>query len=353
MVRCSMLLLLGSLAVGCGGDDGGPGPLPDGDPFDPATLAPLYAAAVCDYRATCEPVFLEFLPQTQAQCVAEVTAQVRTSYDALAPLVGAPRIAFSRAGFDRCLAGYRDALADCELGVDPEACEDIFAGVTPLGEDCSTTEECAPGGACVGEGTAVCKTCRAVAALGEDCSSTTCGSGARCLDVGTGPKCIAANAPVGAACGTVETGLCAGRLQCVGSTTFTCQRPAQLGQLCDPSGTTGPDCNLYRGLACDDTDRCVRLTIGTDGTACGNGAPTLCRSDLYCDTASSRCQPSPREGQGCTFANCAEGFFCDSGTCRATRASGAACTASSQCSGDDVCQDDACGPLHFSATCGD
>lgn len=348
------LSLVAALAAGCGSEPGA-GTLPAGDPFDPAALSPLLAAATCDYRDACEPVFSSFLPQTHADCVAEVTADVRASYDALATLTAAspPRVAFLRANFDRCLAAYRAAQSDCDLGIDETACAAIFAGATAIGKPCSASQECAPGGACVSEDTASCKTCRAVAPVGGDCKSTVCAPGATCLAVGNAIRCVASNLRLGSACGTVETGLCAGRLLCVGSTTLTCQRPGTLGATCDAIGASAPECSLYRGLGCDGTKHCVALTIGTAGAACGMNAPTtLCRSDLYCDTVSYRCQPLPAAGAPCPGGACAKGAFCDKGTCQAERAAGQSCTASRQCSGRDVCQDSVCGALHFKATCG-
>lgn len=337
------------------GDRDGAGPIVDGgtlppsDDFDPATLSSALAEAICNYRDACEPVFAGYAGATHASCVAETTARVRAQYDALVPLIPARRVAFDQDGFDACVASFTGAIADCDLGVDARACDAIFLGVTPVGAPCSADPECGSAGTCVPDTTGGCTTCRRRAQLGESCEDTTCVSGASCLAAGAaGTLCVATTVALGATCGTIETGLCRGQLQCVGETTFTCARPAAPGEVCDETGVMAT-CGIYQGQACDAGGHCVALTFGDTGTPCGEAGPaTLCKETHYCDSGLGSCQPLPGDGVACRDGACTPGAYCDgAGTCRTEKASGATCGADLECGEPLYCIGGTCGALAY------
>ena len=337
---------------GAGAGDAAPiadaGELPASDPFDPATLSAALATAVCDFRDTCEPVFLAYLGTTHEACLAETAASIRAQYDALAPLITDPRVAFSQAGFDRCIAAYEGGLTACALGVDPRECDAIFLGVTPDGAPCSASEECGADGACFPDATGGCSTCRARGAVGESCADTACVAGADCLDAGPGPTCIANTLAVDAPCGTIETGLCRGRLQCVGTgDALTCELPAATGAACDLTGVTA-DCDIYQSEACDAGGHCVALTLGEVDAPCGEAAPTtLCKAAFTCDFPANQCRPLPADGSPCDDGACAPGAYCDGTTCHTRKPSGTSCGDDDECTAPLFCVDGSCGALAY------
>jgi len=350
--------------LGACGDDGGGnggatdtrvadlGPLPS-DPLEPAAIAAELAVAWCHHRETCEPIFQTYTPESRAQCEARLTVSQRQYLEALAPLVAAGRVGFSRAALDACLQAIATGTADCARGVDPLACLDYLQGRTPTGGACGASPECAPGSWCEVATLGGCGTCKAVAGVGQSCASNVCAHGLECFALGNTEKCAPVTADLGAACGTATTGLCRGRLQCAGTSTFTCVAPAGAGATCDPAGERA-DCNVHEGQVCDADDVCAPIEISAPGDTCGEQAPThLCDSRSRCDTATRKCVALPIASEACSASiPCADGAYCGNDlVCHADVAQGGACATSSQCVAPLFCIGGSCQPLAFAASC--
>ncbi len=360
----------------CGGGDAGVVVTPDsgpatmfdggvltGDTFNAQQRAAEYAAALCNHRETCQPVFTTYIPQNRAQCESENTAAILSGWAAYQPLIAAGRMAFSQAGFNACVASLNAARMDCAVGIDPLACDNIFTGNRPAGAPCSASPECGAGLWCPLTALGGCGTCTPVALSGEDCSANICESGTECLELNDGSQlCIPNTAGLNQPCGQLATGLCRGHLQCVGPEMgpFACARPAAPNAACSTDGTA-PGCDIYANSACGANNTCVPLTIGAPGTMCDpqGGGTVLCNANSRCDTATSQCVALPVAGGMCNAnVSCASGFICQpnapgsaQGTCNAELATGAMCQASGQCGGNDYCINGSCGPLAFNPSC--
>ncbi len=330
------------------------------DPFDPAMLAVTYAEALCHHREICEPVYAAYLPETPSECRASVVADIRATWDALVPFVDGGEVAFVRAEFDRCVQAFGDAEADCDLGPAPLACTAMFHGGIRSGGACGVSQVCRPGLWCDAK-LGGCGTCQPYAANGEDCSASACAPGLDCFSVdGAGSmRCSPVTAELDAPCGTLETGICRGHLQCDGDTTYTCKRPAALSTPCDTTGVL-PDCDLESGMVCGADATCVDVQIVGPAETCGESSPThLCDANSFCDFASGRCAALPAPDSLCTAGDqCAAGAWCEAassfgtrGTCRAEFPAGESCTDSVQCEQGAYCVDGLCGPLEFDETC--
>lgn len=326
------------------------GPLPT-DPLDPVALAGEFATAWCGFREQCEPVLATYLPETRAECEARLGAKQRQYLEALVPLIAAGRAGFSRDAFTRCLQAIAAGRQDCARGVEPLACLDYVRGDAPLGAACATDVECTPDAFCDSASLDVCGTCKVRARAGERCETTICAPGLKCLDVGDSARCIPTTADVGAACGEVASGLCRGRLQCVGATTFVCTRPRTLGQSCDVTGSSEADCDIYGGAVCGSDELCVALEVVAPPATCGeNAGAHLCNSSSRCDIALSQCVSLPRATESCerVTAACAPGHFCGvDGKCVAEREDGQGCAGSAECAEPLYCIGGTCRPLAF------
>jgi hypothetical protein len=332
-----------------------------GDTFNAQQRAAAYAAAICAHRQTCEPVFTTYIPQNQQQCEQETTAAVLSAWSAYVPLITAGRMAFSASGFTQCIQSYTNGSADCAVGPDPAACDNIFVGNRAEGAPCSASPECSNSW-CALTTIGACGVCTAYAQAGDDCSQNVCAPGTDCLELNDGSQlCIPNTAGLNQPCGEIATGLCRGHLQCVGPEMgpFACTRPAAQGQACDTTGAAA-DCDIYANSACGANGTCGALNVAGPGTMCGMSAPTtLCNSTSRCDTATSQCVALPVGGGMCNATvSCARGFFCQpnapgaaQGTCNAELATGTMCQASGQCAGNDYCISGSCGPLTFNPSC--
>jgi hypothetical protein len=339
--------------------DGGtpPGPSVDGgvpstDPFNPAVLAATYARTICQRRTRCEPAFHDYLETTEAGCITDVTAQITSTYSAFADIIGSNRLGFSQSKFDNCQTAM--AASDCILGTDPAACSGIFTGSQGTGQPCALQAECVDGNFCAINALGDCATCRATTPAGGDCSATVCAEGTTCLTVSGQRQCIPDTADVGQPCNTVQAGLCRGRLQCVGMTTFTCARPVNRGDMCPtadamgnvPSGT----CNIYQNDVCVN-NACVPAIWGGAGNSCNDPATAnACNGSARCDAMSMQCVAYPGMGETCFEGNCADGYYCDVSTCAPQKMNGTSCQASAECSDDQnlYCVNNTCGAYSYS-----
>jgi hypothetical protein len=316
-----------------------------GDPFDPNARAAEYAQTLCAFRTRCEPALYEFLGSDETACRNETTAQLLKFWPSFQQAIAAGRAAFSQAGFAACRNAYDSA--DCIVGVAPDACDDIFTSNRPAGAACGSQIECSPGNWCALQALGGCGTCTDRAGVGDDCSQTLCETTMDCFDVQGAPTCAPINAQQNGTCGTIQTGLCQGRLQCVGTQAGTCVRPAGPGQACVTDGTAA-DCDIYFSQGCDPGNpmgTCGTVTFNGPGTMCGGLAG--CNSQGGCDQMTMQCVAWPAAGLACPDGACADGAYCDAqGTCQTIKNMGANCMSSVEC-GDNYCVNGACGPITY------
>lgn len=358
----SVVWTWGAGLAACGDDGADPagggdavadtGPLVS-DPFDPAAVASELAVAFCQHRATCEPVFETYLPETRSACEARLTVAERQRFEAMVPLVDAGRVAFVRSELDRCLAAITTAIGACARGIDPLACTAYFAGRTPKGGACSATAECAAGHWCKAERLGGCGTCARRAKAGQSCAASVCEDGSQCVALQPEAKCVPNTADLGAPCGELTTGLCRGRLQCALDSSKTCVAPVGADAPCDATGVAA-DCDPYAGYVCGDADTCVPIEVVGPPEACGDTAVShLCHSRARCDAGKKQCVALPVDGEACSAQiPCAPEAYCGTDLkCHALLAAGGTCATSGQCADPLYCIDGACAPLRFDATC--
>ncbi|MEQ9495340.1 MAG: hypothetical protein RIT81_00745 [Deltaproteobacteria bacterium] len=324
------------------------GPARDGgvfvsDPFDPVAASDTLSRAACAYRTRCEPAFHAFLGHSEQDCVDEALVYNEAVFALYDQIVRAGRLHFDQAAFDACIASY--ATVDC-VDVSPPSCFETFTGTTAVGEPCAYAQECAGGAWCSAEfGT--CGQCERPAGEGESCRASLCDDGLLCVRSGNNSVCVSVDAAVGEPCGTVGTGLCAGRLQCVGTgAERSCARPADVGDACDPTVATAPDCH-YRGNVTCAGGVCAPTVWGGEGASCA--APNRCDGTAVCNTATMSCDAPPGFGEPCTDV-CAPGFFCSfRGVCDLPAQRGLGCSAHEQCALGLWCIDRVCGDLTYPA----
>lgn len=333
-------------AGGTGGEGGCSSDCVDSLPLD--EFCDGFADSVCDHLQRC----LDFAdreaceawprwPTMLLTCSTGVEAVEagRLSYD---PVVGA-----------QCLAaqndpdcGYAVPVVRAGMGVGP--CAGVFVGEVEVGGDCypastAVSDECAPGGYCVGQCPGECV---AVTPPGDDCEDDTeCGVGAYCDSVckdlpGVGEECDS-RCEFGLSCLTV-TGTCA-----------TLREP---GEEC----VEGSDC--VSGY-CED-DAC--LALPGDGEDCFEY--DQCAAGLAC--VDGTCYEAVETGEVCNGdANCPEGERCLNDqqgeyVCRAPGQIGEFCSTDRDCDSPLICnwdvnecseqgeKDDPCAPL-IPQTCGE
>jgi hypothetical protein len=313
--------------------------------FDPMTRATSLAVAICRNVTRCAPAALSFAGESEADCINRETTTWLALFNSMVPVIAAGNVSFDTSVYDGCVAAY--GTADCSLGLDRGSC-DFFVGNRGNGDTCGFQQECGGGTYCERASLGSCGVCRPRAAAGASCATARCASGTTCLELQAGPTCVPNTVAEGAACGTVATGLCRGQLECVLDAmgqSASCQRPAGVGQTCNPQNQVSPDCNLLQNASC---------VGGTCQTASWNGvngacaAPSFCNNQGLCDAMTNLCTARPGPGQACASGACAPGAFCDAQqTCRSLLAAGAACTAGSQCQrgldcagapGQQICQ---------------
>ena len=306
------------------------------DPFNPTASAPAFAAALCDYRARCEPALLQFENLTAGQCQQEVTAGQLGVWIAYGQAVQANRVVFSQSAFNTCVSQM--ASEDCQLGL-PDACDDYLTGTVLQGGGCSLLDECAPGFYCTAA-INQCGNCQPKVPSGGDCTTAACLEGLVCATAGTQQVCVARDSNgLGAACGQINTGLCRGRLQCINA---VCARPAGPGATCDQNRQTAADCDIFNTYGCVN-GTCTQLTWVGPNAACGD--TNQCDIRGGCDATSMTCTAFPTTGS-CVMDRCAPTAYCDNGTCRAKGGSGASCTdVNGSCNLGLFCDNSTCGML--------
>jgi len=153
-------------------------------------------------------------------------------------------------------------------------------------------------------------------------------------------------------CGTIQLGLCVGRLSCggmAGGMMRTCQRPPALMAPCDGTSATAPNCNIFQSMACSNAmgaGTCQMVNWVGAGQSCAD--PNRCSRSAYC--ANGQCQAMPTQMQMCVGTNnaCAVGFYCGSnGLCDAEKMQSAACMGPNECASPLVCQNGNCQELQY------
>lgn len=318
--------------------------VPPVDTFDPRTVSAALAEAQCSYTARCEPALLAYLQQTQPACVAEQTAQNLATYVLFPAMFNAGRLGFSQSALDNCLRAFNGA--DCHLGIEPSPCAEIFTGAQPVGQPCAFSLECRAEAYCSAAATGQCGQCTLRAQAGEGCSTSACAQGTRCMEVtNQGQLCIPDRGGLGDACGEVQTGLCRGRLQCVGDQSFTCQRPAAAGAMCTGDSAAQPACNIHQSSTCAG-GTCSAVSWVGPGASCD--PPNQCNRLGRCDMpAGGTCVAWPSAGETCFMGQCAPDHYCDVANCVRLKPRGATCIAGAECSGNLFCVNGACGDLSW------
>lgn len=178
----------------------------------------------------------------------------------------APSTGLTSAGAQVCASALTTLTCDVAFGgSQPVACS--FKGGLALNAQCAFDEQCATG----------------------NCSATETSCG----------KCVAAEPPK------------------------TPKVTVGLGETCDNSGTTAPQCNSALGLWCDSTKKCAAMPLVGVGQACGFVGQdlVLCEAGGSCrwgSNGSGICVTEIAEGGACNATNkgeCAVGTTCVNGAC--------------------------------------
>jgi hypothetical protein len=339
MLRTKLAIALGtvSLALGCGGGDGG------GSSLNIEDLCGEQDGAFqifVDKLLECTPEFELFLGQ--APSAADVAAACNAQFG---PFIEDGTVEFTDAAdLDACVAAIM--AADCltmEIDNIPE-CDGLLIGQVELGDSCETNDQCA-GDAYCEQSEATCGVCAELLADGVSCENNNdCASG-KCRSNGAcGPF-----AEQGDACDDDED--CVGQLVC--NETCEPQGAVSAGDACAEFTECGfPFSGFFcneQGMECE-----AFLELGAD---CNDGslALGLCNLVEYetCDTATLKCIAPTLVGVGqqCNFTRglkCEPGLLCEggeNGRCAET-GEGAACDAAGEsntcglfleCKEDDTC----------------
>jgi hypothetical protein len=309
--------------------------------FEARAVATDIATAQCQFFSRCVPEYYDANAIDQATCVTDTTDALVESFEDLAPLFQAGRVVYNESQKNGCVSAL--GSADCILDLpDGNPCDQIFTGTQQANDPCFFGAECGQNLYCNrAQGAGTCGACAQAPAKGADCDPfTPCVDGARCLDIGQAAPdyvCIPIDAQQGGQCLTIETGLCQGRLSCVGDQTngFTCQPPGGSGAQCDndPNSFALAECNLSAGFGCDGA-MCADASWSDLSGSC-NDTTQLCREG-YCSAGS--CTGFPGAGQSCQQSGaCGEDAFCDGTNCRPLIADGQACNFSYECAGLSAC----------------
>jgi hypothetical protein len=227
-----------------------------------------------------------------------------------------------------CEAGLLCLDGHCgHLSAIGEACDDEL----PC-EPCARCEDgiCEPSTTCGGVDEAECGfgarcrrgECRALAALDEACDVVQCEPDLVCLvatlrctrppavlepcvstveagtSCGRDLRCAAGTCAAWPGPGEACSGRCASGLSCLAS---VCVPHAELGETCDPSGSTAPICAF--GTYCTPTRTCIAQSA--DGAFCND--PVECIGG-FCDEHA--CRGLPGEDERCLAGLCGAGLLC-------------------------------------------
>jgi len=291
--------------------------------------------------------------------------------------------------------GVCDGSGACRKWSGATVCKDAVCSDHTL----QKIDHCSGVGACVDSGV---QECCPYACDGNECGAT-CSSDAGCCATHycLGSQCVV-KLDTGATCSSgnqCKSGFCADGYCCNLACTGECESCSQAGAegSCTSIPTnTDPDfecatCTVCNGAgACtlvpagaDPVDDCAQqaeVTCGMDGACNGAGAcrlwavatecspaycfdhtmnpADLCDGDGSCtDSGATDCTPynCNADGSACLAAcaiaaDCASGYYCDAGTCKAKKDMGLPCTAPAQCL-TGFCTDGVCCNLKCDGAC--
>jgi hypothetical protein len=290
-IQKSILVLVGILALGCGGL-GTPAKAPDaGAPFGTGVVANFenaYLTALCRYDVACH------VAATVDGCRADLSAYWQRSIRKVQSEFDSRRVIYDADKATSCLNAIESApCPSSSNGWSPFAlgCWGVFQGTVATAAACFSDMECASGH------------CKWSLSDTYDCASSCC------------PGTCAALVDVGASCFADDRSS-----DCV--KTAYCKRPAYLS-----NGTC--QAKLAQGEACE------------------NPSDVPCQAGLFCDYDSLTCMPYAKDGQPCSTYSC-DGYdsYCDPtrGTCQARLKVGAPCIAygDSGCVGYAQCLNGIC-----------
>ncbi len=332
--------------VDLGGVDLGPPDL-GGSPFDPSARATERATAFCRFLERCSPASLEFFELTFQTCVEQNVQDLLPQFQAYGGGILEGRLTFDEEAFDACQQAYSNS--DCVAGITPGLCNDqrAWTGSGVINDACFVNPECGQGLFCKPTPGQLCGTCQRRAFSGSSCDEDLCGVSDACFEIlATGEmRCLSDTLAEGELCGTTQTGLCNGQLDCIG-TPATCQRPQQTQGAPCGTGPDGPRCNVNANLNCDGNSCEMLSWVGT-GSFCG--ATRACRvSGGRCDFILGICFGLPNEGSACFEGRCRDGLYCDNASvCRALKNTNEACDNPRACAEPNRCLAGVCQPLVY------
>lgn len=368
--RFSACLVSTVLLFGCGGaksggggdsspDGGGAGGAntPDGgsggtrDAAGPVNTLDDYAAAygdaLCSFLERCSA---DYVHVDADSCRAYQTAvALNGTVAGIRDAVAAGTWTFDVQAAQACVDRLRSGVCDV---IESDPCYALVHGLVPLGGACKQNIDCAEGSCGAGSGTPCPSTCVPfVETAGADCTQAGCdpAKGLGCNAVSHVCEAPVPNAAVGQPCGfDLQSGgaiSCATGLYCTGFdvTTGVCAEPVAAGspcttgQLCADGQTcvgkapdavcrdlskigepcTSPGANEYfatgclTGLACDAGKCAAPPATG----ACAADPFFKCAAGMYCQTATTTCQPLVENGAACDEATACYTLSCNDGTC--------------------------------------
>jgi hypothetical protein len=339
----------GAASAGTGGGDALP-PI-DANPSTAQGFCLAYLELVAEYFSRCDDIPLDY---------------ARRLFVGDSPCkrfqgnIAAGRLAFDGTHGASCLQALGTALAVCGESTsmqDTGGCEQVMTPLVPVGGACtsfynvSIGEQCKDGAYCKKGASYACTgVCTTRNPIGGACSLDTdvrCVTGATCDS--TSKMCVASPPSPGAgeACGAAGQPSCVRGLYCDRT---GADAGAALG-VCRAKKTSGA---CASDIECATPIRCVGKTAMTctatkkEGEACTPNAHE-CDVASHCG-ADGKCTSAPAAvGEPCATINnesigCAAGAYCDvsllsnqSGTCRAEKQDGDACTGPplQECGGDN------------------
>ncbi len=208
----------------------------------------------------------------------------------------------------------------CECTAEDVGC-DFPAGTNADGVACAFDEQCSSGYCFAPEG-AACGTCDDYTTVGEACGPTLPDCAPE-LDCGSSDVCVARH-PIGGVCDGASD--CLEGLVCIND---VCANPLQEGDTC-----SGSQCDFSKGLYCDNaSSTCEPYPVNGLGEDCGLISTTpvafaFCSGDLYCTAEMPNkgvCAERGDVGESCNASDptspdpsdhtCKQPMYCPSGTC--------------------------------------
>ncbi len=251
--------------------------------------------------------------QSEATCVESRTAACLESFaEALEPLASGVLVLLADE-IAKCNEALTAAVSACDLPSNQDirpACGRIMSSVEALGGPCEFPVCASGAGVCV-DGT-----CAPLPALSAACSTGVCADGLACIE-GVCRENVALNSPC------TSPSECALPARCIEG---TCQARKVLNDSCISDYECGIGLRCIEGACAD-----VRELFCASTDICGENATCL-------GTADRTCLARGVDGATCTYTeDCADGFYCAEGICRANPGEAEACADGVYCASDLGC----------------